>query len=195
MKSNQAPGVVSSVSNQPLQSAAETASKLLLIAETNFVVGFALEQGNDFDSILEFASTNEVITLAVPEVCFKEARSTLRLNLIQTRHALEETRGMLRQVGRSEYVREATQNARAALTAVINHLKSRAEIIGQILSDLSQHCLMIPYTPEAMTQARLRYLAEEPPFKQTDCELYESILEFARNQVENYEYVILLTLD
>jgi hypothetical protein len=159
------------------------------------VVGFALEQGYDFRSIIDFVSTNDTVTLAMPEFGFKEARSTLDLNLVQTRHALEETRGMLRQVGRSEYIQEAVRNARTALTEVINQLEARDEMIDQLLNDLSQHCLMIPYTPAAMAKARLHHVAKEPPFKQTDCELYESILEFARNQVENYDYVILLTLD
>jgi len=174
---------------------AKPSSKLLLIAETNFLVGYALEQGSDFQSIIDFVSANRAMTLAIPEFGFKEARSALDLNLVQTRHALEKTRGMLRQVGRSEYIQEAVRTARTALTEVINQLETRAGRIDQILEDLSQHCLMIPYTPEAMARARLRYLAGEPPCIQTDCELYESILEYARSQIETYEYVILLTLD
>jgi hypothetical protein len=170
-------------------------SQLLLIAETNFIIGFALEQSRDFRSILDLVTINDTVTLALPELGFKEARSTLNLNLIQTRHTLEETRGILRQIGRSEYIREDVQNLRTALTAVISQLRTRAEMISQILDDLSQHCLTTPYTPDAMARARLRYIAKEPPFLQTDCDLYESILEFARNQTDAYDQVIFLTLE
>ena len=93
----------------------QPAVRLLLVAETNFPVGYGLQQSVDFHYLVNLAGTG-TITLAIPEISFKEAQATLRTNLVDTRQALEQTLDIIRQVGRSQYAQDAAQRVATALT-------------------------------------------------------------------------------
>lgn len=168
--------------------------KLLLVAETNFLVGFGLQQGVDFDYLTNLAAAKK-ITLAIPEISFKEAQSTLRLNLIDTRHILEQTLGVIRQIRRSQYARDAAQRTSAALTELITLVKARSASISQTLDLLANTTRIISYSPQAMARGRLRYIGGEAPNLEEDCEIYENILEFVRAEATNFDHTIFLTLD
>lgn len=168
--------------------------KLLLVVETNFLVGFGLQQGVDFDYLANLAATKK-FPLAIPEISFKEAQSTLRLNLIDTRHILEQTLGVIRQVRRSQYARDAAQEAAMALTELITLMETHSASISQTLDLLANATCIIPYSPQAMVRGRLRYIGGEAPNLEEDCEIYESVLEFVRAEVANFDHTIFLTLD
>ena len=54
---------------------------------------------------------------------------------------------------------------------------------------------MIPYTQSASINAELRYGSSRPPFKQTDCKIFESVLEYINSMKQNYEMVFFYTSD
>jgi len=137
---------------------------LLLVTETNFLVGYGLDQGPDYGYLAHLARSGQIV-LAIPEFCFREVRSTLRLNLVGTRQALIQTQKMLPRIGRSDYTCEAASRTRDALTEVTTLLEEREETARQIIDSLEQVCQIIPYTPEIMARARLRCVAGDPPRK------------------------------
>ncbi len=172
----------------------QLAFRLLLVAETNFPVGYGLQQSVDFRYLTNLAETG-TITLAIPEISFKEAQATLRTNLVDTRQALEQTLDIIRQVGRSQYAQDAAQRVATALTELIDLMESHSASIPQTLDLIANVNCIIPYSPQAFAQGRLRYVGGEPPFMESDCEIYENILEFVRAEAENFDHIIFLTLD
>jgi len=53
---------------------------------------------------------------------------------------------------------------------------------------------LISYTKTSSIRADLRFESSKPPLKETDCRIYESILDFIRNTRE-YDKIIFYTTD
>lgn len=167
---------------------------VLLMIETNFPVGFFLEQGQHFDYLLSLVET-QPLTIAIPEFCLQEARLSLRERLRKNREGLVDTRRLLRDIGRSEYARERVETATDLLIGLEELLQARMEAVSETIGMMANICSVIPHSPEAHVRGRLRYIGGQPPFKETDCEIFECILGFLRNNYDDYDASIFLCLD
>ncbi|MFQ6054863.1 MAG: hypothetical protein ACE5J9_04680 [Methanosarcinales archaeon] len=54
---------------------------------------------------------------------------------------------------------------------------------------------VIPYTKDASIRAELRFKSSKPPFKEDDCRIFESILEYVKSVKEKYDTIIFYTAD
>jgi hypothetical protein len=167
---------------------------VLLITETNFPVGLFLGQSRDFDYLMRLVETHP-LTMAIPEFCLREARSSLRERLRKGREGLIESRRLPRDIGRSEYARERVEAATDLLVELEELLQERIEAISETIGMMENICSVIPHSPEAHVRGRLRHISGLPPFKETDCEIFECILDFLRVNHNEYDASIFLCLD
>lgn len=168
---------------------------VLLVIETNFPVGLYLEQQRrDFNYLLDLTETQR-LTITIPEFCLQEARLSLRERLRKSREGLVDTRRLLRDIGRSEYAREHVEAATDLLIELEELLQARIESVSETLDMMADICAMIPHSPEAHVRGRLRHIGGLPPFKETDCEIFECILDFLRVNHNEYDASIFLCLD
>lgn len=166
----------------------------LLVIETNFPVGFCLEQEKSFDYLLFLARTYP-LTIAVPEFCLREAQFSLKERYRKGREGIVDARGLLRDVGRSEYARERVEAATDLLVELEEMLQERMEGVAETIDMMEDICSVISHSPEAHVRGRLRYIGGYPPFKETDCEIFECILDFLRANHNEYDASIFLCLD
>ena len=167
---------------------------ILVLAETNFVVGYLLEQGTDFRYLVELTG-NYPLRIAVSEYALKEGKTTSQERLGDFRNQLGRTRSLLREVERSQFASDTVRIVREGLTDLTNQLEHREGLIQPTLDSLASACTAIPHSPQAHIHGLLRHVGSELPLKESDCEIYESILEFAQNEIDAYDHLIFLTLD
>jgi len=167
---------------------------VLLITETNFPVGLFLGQSRDFDYLMRLVETHP-LTMAIPEFCLREARSSLRERLRKGREGLIESRRLLRDIGRSEYARERVEAATYLLIELEELLQARIESVSETLDMMADISAVIPHSPAVHVRGRLRHIGGLPPFKETDCEIFECILDFLRVNHNEYDASIFLCLD
>lgn len=167
---------------------------ILVVVETNFAVGYCMEQGHDFRYLLSLTSKHP-LTVAIPEYSLREAKTTVLGKFRDSYEQLSHTRVLLREIGRSEYARDLVDNARTMLSGLVQLLETKQDSLKQALNLIANRCIVIPHSPVAHVRGLMRYIGSEPPFKESDCEIYECILEFLRGEVDNYDHAIVLTFD
>jgi len=167
---------------------------ILLITEPNFPVGLFLRQSRDFIYLTRLTETYP-LTMAIPEFCLQEARLSLRARLGKSSEGLIESRRLLRDIGRSEYARERVEAATDLLVELEELLQERIESVSETIDMMMDICTVIPHSPEIHVRGRLRHIGGLPPFKETDCEIFECILDFLRANHNEYDASIFLCLD
>jgi len=167
---------------------------ILLITETNFPVGLFLGQSRDFGYLTRFTETHP-LTIAIPEFCLQEARFSLMERLRKSRIGLVESRRLLRDIGRSEYVKERVETATDLLVELEEMLQARVESVSETINTMADICSVVPHSPEIHIRGNLRFIGGHPPFKETDCEIFECILDFLRTHHNEYDASIFLCLD
>jgi hypothetical protein len=168
--------------------------KILVIAETNFLFGYILEQSVDFD-YLRASAEREFITIGIPEFCFHEIEVALTKRTQETEQSLQTTLRTLREIGRSAYAENLVDGLRPLLNELIDLIHVHYEEIPATLERITSVCQILPHTPEAHVRGRLRYLSGKPPFKETDCEIFAAILEFLKVHAQEYDLILFLNLD
>ncbi|MFQ6056523.1 MAG: PIN domain-containing protein [Methanosarcinales archaeon] len=170
--------------------------KILLIVETNWLESIALAQDKSSFYLLDLADT-EKISIAIPEYSFYEADGSLYRKLLERVERLDKSMGSLKKIGESEHCADLCKEARD----IIKRLKTIAfddrYKIQPVLDELKTKVCVIPYTKDASLKAELRFKSSKPPFKDEDCKILESILEFVESERKKseYDYIIFYTAD
>jgi len=170
------------------------ALSILVVVETNFAVGYCMEQGRDFKYLIDLTESYP-LTISIPEYSLREAKTTVLGKFRDSCEQLSHTRVLLREIGRSEYARNLVDNARTVLSDLVQLLEMKQDSLKQALDLIASRCVVIPHSPIAHVHGLMRHIGSEPPFKESDCEIYECILEFLRNEADNYDHTIVLTFD
>ena len=74
-------------------------------------------------------------------------------------------------------------------------LQERIETVSETIGMMANICSVIPHSPGVHVRGRLRHIGGQPPFKETDCEIFECILDFLRANYNEYNASIFLCLD
>jgi hypothetical protein len=149
----------------------DSALSILVVVETNFAVGYCMEQERDFRYLLSLTSKYP-LTVAIPEYSFREAKTTVLGKLRDSCEQLSHTRVLLREIGRSEYAKDLVNNARAVLSDLVQLLEVKQDSLRQALDLIANRCVVIHHSPVAHVRGLMRYIASESPFKESDCEIY-----------------------
>jgi hypothetical protein len=170
-----------------------SSGKIILIAETNFVIDIALEQSEECKRLIDFLHKHNV-DLFIPEYAFAEADGTI-YNIIRERsRAINSALNALRQASRSTY---------HSLDEFIVKLQQYEDSMKQTehnsaiekKNSLAETSYTITFSPESMARSEIRRLKNIAPFKPSDRAIYESILEFAGRTRQQDNKMLFLTRD
>jgi hypothetical protein len=166
----------------------------LLIAETNWLENIILAQDSVSVYLMELARTGE-IEIAVPEYSFHEADGSLNRKHNKRAYKVDEALSLLGQVSHTEHHRELCENGRAILKDLKKSMSNDRLKIKRVLDKIKSMIRVIPYTSDASTRAELIFESARPPFKESDCRIYASILMFVEQIREEYDLIMFYTED
>jgi len=164
---------------------------ITIIAETNFAFDILFERDRASGRILELAKDNE-ITLRLPVFSIAEVRGQVIEIVNNRKEKLELFRSFLKELSRSEYYRDEAKTCQSKIDLFLKLNQEDYRRAQEIIKILLDYCKIIDYSPITATKAELRFKEKRPPFKETDCKIYESILEFLK---EKEGKVLFLTKD
>lgn len=163
---------------------------VLLLTETNFILDITFEQSQQCEQLL-FLAREQGIQVVIPEYSFAEAEGNIG-NTIQKRLSdIDSAISVLRQSARSAY------QDLAILINQLQQFKTRSEeeelpTLHARIREFEETVSTIPYSAEITARAELRGLRQLAPFKQADRKIYESILQFAKeNQAPDLKMLFL----
>jgi len=167
--------------------------KILLICETNFVYSVILAQDRNCGYLLDLASENK-IDIAIPEFSFLEVRGKIGERFKRREEKLGDIISFLNELMRSEYHKRTLYDVKEKLKQLyINSPKEKNEVL-QSAEEIKSLCISIPHNAEISYRAFLRSVANLPPYKDNDRQIYESILHFTKDKDE-YDLIIFYTSD
>jgi len=143
--------------------------------------------------ILLLAETNWLER--VPEYSFYEADGSLHRKLLERVELLDKSMGSLKKIGESEHCAALCKQAREIIKQLKTISFNDRYAIQPVLDEIKSVVQVIPYTKSASIKAELRFKSSKPPFKEDDCRILESILEYVESVKENYNNIIFYTAD
>ncbi|MFV9677436.1 MAG: PIN domain-containing protein [Methanosarcinales archaeon] len=167
--------------------------KILVICETNFVYSVILAQDRNCGYLLDLASENK-IDIAIPKFSFIEVRGKIGKRFQRREDKLRDIILFLNELMRSEYHKRTLYDVKEKLKQLyINSPKERNDVL-QSAEGIKSLCTSISHNAEISYQAFLRSVANLPPYKDNDRQIYESILNFTKDKGE-YDLIIFYTSD
>lgn len=168
-------------------------NKILVITETNWLESIVLSQDTAVVYLLRLAREGK-LTIAVPEYSFYEAEGSLDRKLLNRIQRIDEFLQLLKQISRTEHYTQLCKGGVNSLKEIKERTLRERKEIKRVLDEIKSLVCLIPYTKTSSVRADLRFESSKPPFKETDCRVYESILDFIRNTRE-YDKIIFYTTD
>jgi hypothetical protein len=175
--------------------ARETSAKqvtAILSVETNFIIGIVWEQRPVLLRIKKLCEQLGVL-LAVPEIALAEARNSLLQRIERHLIASQQFRFWLNDIARAAGIREQVRQIKRCLDGIEAELQRRKQLILEALEMFAQACTIVPLTPQVWARAYVRWKANMPPFKELDCLVAETLLEFLRKR--RAKLSLFLTMD
>lgn len=167
--------------------------KILLICETNFVYSVILAQDRNCGYMLDLASENK-LDIAIPGFSFLEVRGKIGERFKRREDKLRDIISFLNELMMSEYHKRTLYDVKEKLKQLyISSPKERNEVL-QSAEEIKSLCILIPHNAEISYRAFLRSVANLPPYKNGDRQIYESILHFTKDKGE-YDLIIFYTSD
>jgi len=168
--------------------------RILLIAETNWVVDIVLQQ-NITTAYLLSLSDNPDIDIFVPEFSFYEADGTIRGKLNNQVSELEHISGILNKISQTQKYLNFCNEVKKGIKGVREDISNDLKIFRAKLDEVRKLIDVLPYSKDILIKARLRHVSSKPPFKLSDCEIYESVLDFLKERGRDYDKLIFYTAD
>ena len=168
--------------------------RVLLIAETNWLENLVLAQDPASVYLMGIARTGE-IEIAVSEYSFHEADGSLNRKHNKRAYKVDEALSLLGQISQTEHHRELCENGRIILKDLKKSMSNDRSEIKRVLDKIKSMVRVIPYTSDASTRAEMVFESASPPFKESDCRIYASILMFVEHIGEAYDPIMFYTED
>jgi len=167
----------------------------LVITETNWLMSAVLARDASCGYLLTLAEEGD-IDIAIPEYSLHESDGKLLAELRKRENDIDTCISILNTLSRSEYYKKHVSNAK-------RHIKKIKDIVrgderGMVKSSLENarsSVTLINFSPSVFTKAELRFESSKAPFKKSDCRIYESIIEFLREEGKEYDKFIFYTAD
>lgn len=153
----------------------------ILAVETNFAIGVIWEQRSLLLRIKRLCEQTGTL-LVIPEVALVEAKSSLMKRIDRQLEAMNQFRFWLNDIARAAGMKEHVLQIKQALNNIEAELQRRKQLILDAISIFAQSCVVVPLTPQVWTKAYLRWRANLPPFKELDCLIMETLLEFLQRR-------------
>jgi hypothetical protein len=95
---------------------------------------------------------------------------------------------------RSEYHKDRLYDVKEKLKQLYMESSEEKRDILEYAEDIKSLCISIPHNADIAYRAFIRDVANLPPYKNSDRQIYESILSFTKNEYD-YDLVIFYTSD
>jgi len=168
--------------------------KIVVITETNWLESIVLFQNTAAAYLLELLDTNKII-IKVPEYSFHEAEGSLDKKLLNRVYKINDSLELLKQISRTRHYSQLCNQGRNTLKEIKKVSLDERKKIKEVLDELKSMVDIIPYTKTSSVKSDLRFESSKAPFKKSDCRIYESILEFLREEGSEYDDIIFYTAD
>lgn len=168
--------------------------RVLLITETNWLENLVLAQDPASVYLMGLTRSGE-IEIAVSEYSFHEADGSLNRKHNKRAYKVDEALSLLGQISQTEHHRELCENGRAVLKDLKKSMSNDRSKIKRVLDKIKSVVRVIPYTSDASTRAEMMFESARPPFKESDCRIYASILLFVEQIREEYDLIMFYTED
>ena len=149
----------------------------MLMAETNFIVGYVWEERSVLKRIVDLCRQLGVL-FVVPEVSLAKARALLFKLIDRQLSSLQQLRFWINDIARNAGMERVVRSVKGGLDAIETELQRRKQEVSAAMSTFAQACTIAPLTTQGWTKAYLRWQANMPPFKELDCLVMESLLAF-----------------
>ena len=156
--------------------------KLLVIGETNFIYSIILAQDRNCGYLLDLASENK-IDVAIPEFSFFEVKGRIDEKFKRREDRLKETISFLNDLMRSEYHKDRLYDAKEKLKQLYMESSKEKRDVLESAEDIKSLCILIPHNVDIAYRAFIRDVANIPPFKNSDRQIYESVMVNTDNEV------------
>ena len=167
---------------------------VLLITETNWLESIVLAQDSASVYLMSLARTGK-IEIAIPEYSFHEADGSLNRKLVKRACRIDEALSLLGQIWQTEHYKELCESCKDLLKELKNLMLCDRSEIKMALDEIKSMVRILPYTSDASARAEMRFESANPPFKEGDCRIYESILMFVEQTGEKYDLIMFYTED
>jgi len=167
--------------------------KLLVIGETNFIYSIILAQDRNCGYLLDLASENK-IDVAIPEFSFFEVKGRIDEKFKRREDRLKETISFLNDLMRSEYHKDKLYDAKEKLKQLYMESPKEKRDVLESAEDIKSLCILMSHNVDIAYRAFIRDVANLPPYKNSDRQIYESVLSFTKNG-NDYDTVIFYTSD
>lgn len=167
--------------------------KLLVIGETNFIYSIILAQDKNCGYLLDLASENK-IDVAIPEFSFFEVKGRIDERFKRREDKLKEIIFFLNDLMRSEYHKDRLYDVKEKLKQLYMESSKEKLDVLESAEDIKSLCISIPHNSDISYRAFIRDVANLPPYKNRDRQIYESVLSFTKNG-NGYDTVIFYTSD
>jgi len=165
---------------------------VMLLIETNSVIGTIWERRQGLVYLMSFCQRYG-ITVVIPEVALAEARASLLARIDRQLNSLQQLRQRLNDIARAAEMDKLVQFVRQGLNDIESELRRRRNDVQEAINTFAQACTVVPLTPQVWARAYVRWKANMPPFKELDCLVAETLLEFLRKR--RAKLSLFLTMD
>lgn len=168
--------------------------KVLVLAETNWIEDIALMQDLESAYLLELKDERK-IEIAIPVYSLREADGSLDRKITKRVEEIDNFLHSLSTVAQSKPYERLCRIVKDALKELKSKSLEEREEIRRVLNKIETSIDTIPYTMTTALNADLRVESSIAPFKETDCRIYESIMEYVRDKGNKYDIKIFYTAD
>jgi len=162
---------------------------ITVIGETNFAFDILFERDYASSHILKLAKQGK-IKLVLPAFSLAELEGQALEIINNRKEKLNSFASILKEISRSKYSKDDAKSGLEIVKRLLESNKKDYKKIGAAIQKLSGYCYVIKYSPEIIASAELRFRQRKPPFKETDCKVYQSILQFlTKNKKEKVMFI------
>jgi len=153
--------------------------EVMLLVETNFVIGTIWERRPSLVYLTSFCQRYGV-TIVIPEIALAEARASLLARIDRQLNALQHLRQWLNDIARAAEMVSLVESAKQSLSKIEAELQRRKINAQEAIDTFAKACTVISLTPQIWTKAYVRWKANLPPFKELDCLVFETLMDFLK---------------
>ena len=168
--------------------------KVLVMAETNWIEDIALMQDLKSAYLLELRDEGK-IDIAIPVYSLREADGSLDRKITKRVGEIDNFLHSLSKVAQSKPYESLCSIVKDGLKELKSKSLEEREAVKRVSNKIEMSVDTIPYTMVTALNADLRFESSIAPFKETDCKIYESILEYVKNKGNEYDIKIFYTAD
>jgi len=130
--------------------------------------------------ILRGLAKENKIKIAIPQYSLVEVEGKAFKKIRKRGEQLHNAISLLNRISESTYNRDDAKIAKKHIKAISQRVPEEEKHISEIMGFIRKDIVVIPHSETILVNADLRFQSAFPPFKESDCKIYEAWREFIR---------------